>query len=116
MNHEIHNKNGIRRSLDLYSELTSDWDYLRDLTKAMYGLLEEAVEECGLNEMERRVMAHRYVSPKDSQSPLTACADFLGVSNRTVDYYSATLLDKVHEYMEQEGGDYYSQHNIRFQN
>ena len=112
----LHSKDGIRRALDLYDQMMSEFDYRKRLTQLMYGLLNEALLEVDLNEMERLVLEHRYIKPKDSETPLAACAEYLDVSNRTVDYYSATLLDKVFEYMEIEGRDYYAQHNYRFQN
>lgn len=112
----LHNKDGIRRALDLYDEMMSEYDHRKRLTQLMYGLLNEALVEVEFNEMERRVIEHRYVNPKGSEAPLAACAEYLSVSNRVVAYHSLGVLEKVYEYMEQEGSDYYAQHYYRFQN
>lgn len=95
-----------------YAKFTDMFDELKPLTQAMYGLLNEAIRECGLNEAETVVVAHRYMYPIDEDNQVVSCSVETGIPTRTVEYYSASLLDKIHAYMNKHGEDYYERHHI----
>lgn len=109
----MHAKNGIRMALRDYAKFHEMFDELKPLTQAMYGLLNEAIRQCGLNEAETIVIKHRYVSPTDTDRQVESCSIETGLPERTVKYHSASILDKIHAYMNEHGEAYYARHNIR---
>lgn len=109
----MHAKDGIKMALRDHAKFHDMFDELKPLTQAMYGLMGEAIRHCGLNEMEERVLAYRYVTPHDPAQPVLGAADVIGVSRDTVMRYSESLTVKITDYMNERGEDYYERHYIR---
>ena len=109
----MHAKKGIRMALRDYSKFDGMYDELKPLTQAVYGLLNEAIRECGLNEAELNVVSHRYMFPKDVDKQVESCSEETGMPDSTVRYYSASALDKIYSYMNEHGEAYYARHYIR---
>ena len=109
----MHAKDGLRMALRDHAKYHDMLDELKPLTQAMYGLMNEAIRHCGLNEAETLVLENRYLSPIDPINMVEGCSEAIGMPERTVKYYSATLLDKITDYMNDRGEEYYARYYIR---
>ena len=91
----MHAKNGIRMALRDYAKFHEMFDELKPLTQAMYGLLNEAIRKCGLNEAETLVINHRYISPTDTDRQVESCSIETGLPERTVKIGRASCRERV---------------------
>lgn len=109
----MHAIDGVRMALRDHAKYHDIINELKPLTQAMYALLDEAIRHCGLNEAETLVLENRYISPIDPVNQVVGCSEAIGMPERTVKYYSATALDKIHDYMNERGEAHYAQYDIR---